>query len=54
MENSLVGMELSDVETLLGPQEPKFRARQIYDALYRERIIPETGRAKGPADAPGL
>jgi hypothetical protein len=27
---------------------------EIYDALYRERIIPETGRAKGPADAPGL
>jgi 23S rRNA (adenine2503-C2)-methyltransferase len=38
MENSLVGMDLSDVETLLGPQEPRFRARQIYDALYRQRV----------------
>jgi 23S rRNA (adenine2503-C2)-methyltransferase len=38
LENTLVGMDLADVETLLGPQEPKFRARQLYDALYRQRV----------------
>jgi hypothetical protein len=30
------------------------RCVEIYDALYRERIVPEKGSAKGPADAPGL
>jgi 23S rRNA (adenine2503-C2)-methyltransferase len=47
-------MDLSDLETLLGPREPKFRARQIYDALYRQRIgdldkitnLPKTLRAR--------
>ena len=31
-------MELSDLEKLLGPQQPTFRARQIYDALYRKQV----------------
>jgi 23S rRNA (adenine2503-C2)-methyltransferase len=31
-------MELADLETALGPGEPKFRARQIYDAVYRRRL----------------
>ena len=60
MENSLVGMELSDVETLLGPQEPKFRARQIYDALYRQRVgeldaitnLPKALRARLSCEVP--
>ena len=30
-------MELADIESALGPIEPKFRARQIYDAVYRQR-----------------
>jgi 23S rRNA (adenine2503-C2)-methyltransferase len=35
---SLVGMEVRDLETLLGPSHPKFRAQQIYDAVYRRRV----------------
>ena len=31
-------MDLPDLEALLDPGEPKFRARQIYDALYRQRV----------------
>ena len=35
---TLVGMELSDLETALGTDQPKFRARQVYDAIYRRRV----------------
>jgi 23S rRNA (adenine2503-C2)-methyltransferase len=35
---SLVGMELAELKTLLGPQQPAFRARQLYDALYRKQV----------------
>src|SRR4051794_15038731 len=34
----LVGMELAELEKLLGPQQPAFRARQLYDALYRQQV----------------
>jgi 23S rRNA (adenine2503-C2)-methyltransferase len=30
-------MELADLETALGAEEPKFRARQLYQAVYRHR-----------------
>jgi 23S rRNA (adenine2503-C2)-methyltransferase len=30
-------MELADLRKALGPSEPAFRARQIYDAVYRRR-----------------
>jgi 23S rRNA (adenine2503-C2)-methyltransferase len=33
----LVGLETAEIEELLGPQQPAYRARQIYGALYRER-----------------
>ena len=35
---SLVGMELADLQDLLGQEQPKFRARQLYDALYRKQV----------------
>jgi 23S rRNA (adenine2503-C2)-methyltransferase len=35
---TLVGMEISDLRGLLGPKEPTYRARQIYDALYRKQV----------------
>jgi 23S rRNA (adenine2503-C2)-methyltransferase len=35
---SLVGLELGEIETLLGADQPKFRAQQIYDAVYRRRV----------------
>ncbi len=34
---ALLGLEVSDFEELLGPAEPRYRARQLYSALYRER-----------------
>ena len=34
---ALVGMDLTDLEKLLGPEQPGFRARQLFDALYRKR-----------------
>jgi 23S rRNA (adenine2503-C2)-methyltransferase len=35
-------MELADLSAALGPAEPNFRARQIYDAVYR-RHAPDLG-----------
>jgi 23S rRNA (adenine2503-C2)-methyltransferase len=34
----LVGMDFSDLQQLLGPKQPAYRARQLYDALYREQV----------------
>jgi 23S rRNA (adenine2503-C2)-methyltransferase len=31
-------MDLPDLEKLLGPKQPTFRARQLYDALYRKQV----------------
>src|SRR5450755_2495378 len=38
MYESLLGMELTDIREVLGPGHPQFRAKQIYSALYRERV----------------
>jgi 23S rRNA (adenine2503-C2)-methyltransferase len=35
---TLVGMDLADLENLLGPEQPSFRARQLFDALYKKRV----------------
>ncbi len=35
---NLVGMELRDLEKLLGPAHPSYRALQLYDALYRKQV----------------
>ena len=35
---TLVGMELSDLKKLLGPEQPTYRAQQLYDALYRVQV----------------
>jgi 23S rRNA (adenine2503-C2)-methyltransferase len=32
-------MEMEDLEAALGAGEPRFRARQIYDAVYRRRVV---------------
>lgn len=31
-------MELSEIRETLGPDEPEFRARQVYSALYRQHV----------------
>ncbi len=35
---SLVGMELSDLSEMLGSGQPNYRARQLYDAIYRKQV----------------
>jgi 23S rRNA (adenine2503-C2)-methyltransferase len=35
---ALIGLELSDLQKLLGAAHPTYRARQIYDALYRKQV----------------
>src|SRR3954452_14676956 len=37
MSLPLVGMDLTDLREALGPDQPGFRARQIYEALYRKQ-----------------
>ena len=34
----IVGMELAELQSALGPSHPPFRARQIYDAVYRRKV----------------
>ncbi len=38
MAGALLGMDIADLKEALGPREPPFRARQVYEALYRERV----------------
>ncbi|HSU32927.1 MAG TPA: 23S rRNA (adenine(2503)-C(2))-methyltransferase RlmN [Bryobacteraceae bacterium] len=35
---TLIGMELADLKSFLGPAQPAYRARQLYDALYRKQV----------------
>src|SRR5439155_10120282 len=37
MSQPLVGMDLDDLREALGPDQPKYRARQLYEALYRQQ-----------------
>jgi 23S rRNA (adenine2503-C2)-methyltransferase len=60
MAQSIVGMELTDIQQALGAAEPGFRARQIYEAVYRRRVtdlasisnLPKSLREKLSADLP--
>src|SRR5271168_966138 len=38
MAQAIVGLELPDLQAALGPDQPAFRARQLYDAVYRQKI----------------
>jgi 23S rRNA (adenine2503-C2)-methyltransferase len=35
---AIVGLELPDLQETLGRDQPAFRARQIYDAVYRQKV----------------
>ena len=35
---TLVGMDLSELRAVLGPEQPAYRARQLFDALYRKQV----------------
>src|SRR5712671_555286 len=37
MSQPLVGMDLDDLREALGPDQPTYRARQLYEALYRQQ-----------------
>ncbi|HTB13688.1 MAG TPA: 23S rRNA (adenine(2503)-C(2))-methyltransferase RlmN [Bryobacteraceae bacterium] len=60
MPQSIVGMELRDISEALGDAEPGFRARQIYEAVYRQRVtdlgtisnLPKALRARLGSDLP--
>src|SRR5690348_2563157 len=35
---ALIGMELPELHEALGPREPAFRARQLFDAVYKLQV----------------
>lgn len=35
---ALLGLEMEEIREILGPRQPRFRAQQLYQALYRERV----------------
>ena len=45
---AIVGMELADLVSALGPDQPAFRARQIYDAVYRRKVADAAGISNLP------
>ncbi len=38
MPQAILGMELSEIQQALGPGEPEFRARQVYEAIYHAQV----------------
>jgi 23S rRNA (adenine2503-C2)-methyltransferase len=38
MPQSLLGLEIPDLQNVLGPEQPAYRARQIYQALYQQKV----------------
>ena len=38
MPQTLVGMELPEIQQLLGTAQPAFRARQIFGAMYKQKV----------------
>ena len=38
MAQTIVGLEVADLQEVLGPAQPPFRARQIFDAVYRQKV----------------
>ena len=45
----LLGMDLEDLRLILPPGEPPFRALQIYEALYKQRVSSFAGTSNLPA-----
>src|SRR5260370_38464841 len=38
MPQAILGMELSEIQQALGPGEPEYRARQVYEAIYHAQV----------------
>lgn len=43
-------MNLTEIETLFGPEQPGFRARQLFNALYKKRVDNLSGITNLPQD----
>ena len=37
MVKDLLGLDLAEIRDCLGPEAPPFRARQVYEGLYRQK-----------------
>lgn len=46
----LIGLNLQEIQSLLGAGQPPYRARQVYDALYRRREFSPDGMSTLPLD----
>ena len=38
MAQALLGMELNELREALGPEQPEFRSRQVYEAIYHGQV----------------
>jgi len=38
MAQTVVGLELTDLQAAIGSEQPAYRAQQVYDAFYRKRV----------------
>jgi 23S rRNA (adenine2503-C2)-methyltransferase len=55
-------MEVADIAAAIGPEHPRFRARQIYEAVYRHRVtdlhlvstLPKLLRGQLPVGVPEI
>lgn len=55
-------MEVADIAAAIGPEHPQFRARQIYEAVYRQRVtdlhlvstLPKLLRSQFPVGVPEI
>src|SRR3954453_23754674 len=53
MTQALVGLDLSEIQSALGPKQPAFRARQVYEALYKQKVSRVQDITTLPADLRG-
>jgi 23S rRNA (adenine2503-C2)-methyltransferase len=47
---TLLGLDVTDLRELLGPSVPAFRARQLYDALYKRNVADLSETTELPKD----
>jgi 23S rRNA (adenine2503-C2)-methyltransferase len=49
MPQALIGLDLSEIQEALGPSQPAYRARQVYQALYQQKVENVAGITTLPA-----
>jgi 23S rRNA (adenine2503-C2)-methyltransferase len=49
VSNALIGLELAELQAVLGPGQPAYRARQLYQALYQQKVSSITAVTGLPA-----